>query len=59
MSRREKGIVKNHPIEPVKKINARQSIKKKKGKKENLVKELGILEARYQADESQHTYEKY
>lgn len=57
MSRSEKRIVQNHPIGPVKKINARQSIKKR-GKKENFVKELGILEARYQAGESHHTYEK-
>lgn len=35
----EKGIVQNHSIEPVKKINARESIKE--NKKENLAKRTG------------------
>lgn len=35
----EKGIVQNHSIEPVKKINARESVKE--NKKENLAKRTG------------------
>lgn len=43
----------NQSIAPVKKIDARESIKGRK--KENLAKRLGIYEARYQAGETHHS----